>query len=154
MAVLFLDTSAAVKRYVAETGSAWVRQVTDASGGNRVYLSALAGPEMVATLVRGARSQPPLARQLTRLLAAFQTDWTNLFRTIEVDGRVIASAMRLAESHGLRGADAVHLATALELQRQRDASGRAAITFVSADRDQLAAAAQEGLQAEDPNQHR
>lgn len=62
--------------------------------------------------------------------------------------------MDLAETHGLRGADAIHLGAALTLQATRLAAGLTAITLVSADQEQLRAAAAEGLLTEDPNQHR
>jgi hypothetical protein len=61
--------------------------------------------------------------------------------------------MDIAESHGLRGYDAVHVATALEIRDQQTTQGQVQLTFVSADKEQLAAAATEGLQVENPNQH-
>ena len=61
--------------------------------------------------------------------------------------------MDLAEAHGLRGYDAVHVAAAARLERQQQARGLAPIVFVSADHDQLRAAAAEGLTVDDPNQH-
>jgi hypothetical protein len=36
--VYFFDSSAVVKRYVAELGSPWVIQILDPAQGNRVYL--------------------------------------------------------------------------------------------------------------------
>jgi hypothetical protein len=62
--------------------------------------------------------------------------------------------MDIAESHGLRGYDAVHVATALEIRDQQTTQGQVQLTFVSADREQLTAAAAEGLQVEDPSRHR
>jgi predicted nucleic acid-binding protein len=61
--------------------------------------------------------------------------------------------MSLAEEHGLRGYDAVHLAAALELQDRRRAMQLPLLTFVSADDDQLRAAAAEGCPKENPNWH-
>lgn len=96
MIVPFLDTSALVKRFIAEPGSAWVREITDAGSGKRPYTCALAGPELIATLVRGARSQRPLARRLDHLLADVKTQWTNLLRVVDVDTLVVQEAMRLS----------------------------------------------------------
>jgi uncharacterized protein len=153
VAALYFDPSALVKRYIWETGTAWVEQSVDPGAGNEPFVSALAGPEMVATLVRRARSNRPLARQLPRLLTLLRVEWAILFTIRDVDRRAIAESMRIAESYGLRGADAVHLAVALLLERERRASTGEPIIFVSADRDQLAAAVQEGLQVDDPNRH-
>lgn len=50
-----------------------------------------------------------------------------------------------------RGYDAVHLGASLDLHDARRARGLPLLTFVSADNDQRAAAAAEGLPTEDPN---
>lgn len=39
MALYFLDTSALVKRYVAESGSAWVMALCDPASGHVVVIS-------------------------------------------------------------------------------------------------------------------
>lgn len=61
--------------------------------------------------------------------------------------------MILAETHGLRGYDAVHLAAGLDLQDARRQAQLPGLTFVSADGDQLRAAVAEGLTVENPNNH-
>jgi hypothetical protein len=61
--------------------------------------------------------------------------------------------MDLAERHGLRGYDAVHLAAAVFVRRDRQAHAPPPITFVSADREQCSAAAAEGLLTDNPNLH-
>ena len=65
-----------------------------------------------------------------------------------------AQAMELAERHGLRGYDAVHLASALALQQMREVMQLPSLTFVSADVRQRETAAAEGFTVEDPNEHR
>ena len=52
MASYFLDSSALVKRYAAETGSAWVESLTDPRAGNRIYVAAIAHVEVVAAIAR------------------------------------------------------------------------------------------------------
>ena len=153
MSALFFDPSALVKRYIREQGTGWVEGATDPSVGNEPLVSSLAGPEMVGTLVRRARDDRRLARQLPRLLTLLRVDWAILFTVRDIDVLTIAESMRIAETYGLRGADAVHLAAALLLERDRQTTTGDAILFISADRDQLAAAVQEGLQVDDPNRH-
>jgi predicted nucleic acid-binding protein len=58
---------------------------------------------------------------------------------------------RLIEKHGLRGYDAVQLASAILLHRRRQQLGLPPLIFVSADEDLLAAAQAEGLVTENPN---
>ena len=45
MAVYFFDSSALVKRYVQETGTAWVVGVLDPTAGNDLYMARIAGAE-------------------------------------------------------------------------------------------------------------
>jgi hypothetical protein len=55
----FFDSSAIVKRYVAELGSSWVFQLLDPAQGNRIYLARLTGVEVVAGLTRRGQPRPP-----------------------------------------------------------------------------------------------
>jgi hypothetical protein len=59
--------------------------------------------------------------------------------------------MELAERHGLRGYDAVHLAAAGGVQAAHAARGLPPLTFVSADRQQLQVAQAEGLTTDNPD---
>jgi hypothetical protein len=60
--------------------------------------------------------------------------------------------MALAESHAIRGYDAVQLAAAMEIAAASLATGTI-LTLVSADTALNAAAVAEGLTVEDPNTH-
>ena len=63
-------------------------------------------------------------------------------------------AMRLANSHALRAYDAVQLAAALEILRQRQEAGLDPITLISADQALNIAATVERMAVDDPNSHR
>jgi predicted nucleic acid-binding protein len=72
---------------------------------------------------------------------ALDADWPSFF-VLNVTAGTARSASDLAEKHGLRGFDALHLASAIELR----AAGVADLRFSSAN-DRLRAAAQaEGLE--------
>ena len=83
----------------------------------------------------------------------FRLDWQEQYYIVDVEPNVTGQAMDLAETHGLRGYDAVHLAAALQLQEVRRVQGLAALTFVSADDEQLRAAGGEGLPVQNPNDY-
>jgi uncharacterized protein len=142
-----------VNCYVRETGSGWVIQITDATAANEIFWAALAGPETLSAIVRRSRGERWSARRLAATLAAIRFDYGNVLVIVKLDRRVIGRAMDITENHGLRGFDAAHLAAALVVATRRRARGDSPLTFVSADGEQLAAAAAEGLQIEDPNQH-
>jgi hypothetical protein len=72
---------------------------------------------------------------------------------VAISASLIEEAMDLAELHGLRGYDAVQLATALLVEAGMTASGIGPLTLISADGDLNQAAQAEGLLTDDPNQH-
>jgi predicted nucleic acid-binding protein len=149
VAVYYFDTSALVKRYVAETGTPWVQSITDPVNGHDIYVVKIAGPEAISAFVRQAPPLPTLAT----VLADFTFDFHNEYQQLVISDAVIAGAMRLAEMHRLRGYDAVQLAAALELHAARVAAGLPPLVFVCADLALNAAAALEGLAVDDPNAH-
>jgi predicted nucleic acid-binding protein len=147
--VYYFDTSALVKRYVAETGTAWVQGIIDSATGNDIFVAKIAGPEAVSAFVR---ISPPLPN-LAVVLANFVFDFHNEYQQLALTDAVIATAIRVAETHRLRGYDSVQLAAALELQSQRNAVGLPSLVFICADLALNSAAALEGLLVDDPNTH-
>jgi uncharacterized protein len=153
LAVFFLDSSALVKRYLSETGTTWVESLFDAGAGHVVFIAAVTGVEMVAAITRRARggtiSPPDAAAACAQLRADLSVD----YQVVELSTLVLARAMDLAETGGLRGYDAIQLAAALALQTVRSTSGLPPLTFVSADTELNAVATADGLPVEDPNLH-
>ena len=49
MAAYVLDSSALIKRYVRETGTIWVRALTDFRAGHLIYVARIAAVELTAT---------------------------------------------------------------------------------------------------------
>jgi predicted nucleic acid-binding protein len=46
--IYFLDSSALIKRYVTETGSAWVTNLIEPTSGNRIYVARITAVEVVS----------------------------------------------------------------------------------------------------------
>ena len=112
MAVYFFDSSAIFKRYLTEPGTGWVVGITDPAAGHSIYLATITGVEVVSAFVRQA---PPLpAADLARITADFKHDFRNQYQRVAVNDPLIDLAMTLAETHGLRGYDAVQLAAGVE----------------------------------------
>jgi predicted nucleic acid-binding protein len=149
VASYFLDSSAIVKRYLTEVGSGWVRSITDPIAGNNIYLARITGAEVVSALVRQSLP-PPL---LTRNLSDFKNDFQSQYQLISVNSTVVNRAMDLAESHRLRGYDAIQLAAAVEWQQVGKGIGLLLLTFLSADTLLNAAATREGLTVDNPLSH-
>ena len=150
MGAFFLDTSALVKRYVDEMGSAWVRELARPSSGHLIYVAWITGPETMSALIRRQRRMDLTPSQLTAALAQFHAEWERSYRRLDVSRVLMRRAMSLVERHGLRGYDSVQLAAGVEaaaLEGARDSS----IVFVSSDVALNAAAQSEGLSVEDPS---
>ena len=51
----YLDSSALVKRYVVETGSAWVSSLFDFALNNEIFVGAVTSVEIIAAITRRTR---------------------------------------------------------------------------------------------------
>ena len=109
--------------------------------------------EAVAAITLRARRGATSPGDAATAIANFRRDFALGYFAVPITLAVIGRAMDLTETHGLRGYDAVQLATALQVQAQRQANGLPAIVFVSADNNLNAAATAEGLSVDDPNAH-
>ena len=153
MADYFFDSSALVKRYVQEVGSAWVCRLTDPPAGNVTIVSRITGVEVVSALTRKARGGGISAADARAAIAKFRGEFTTGFAVLEITPGLLAEAVRMAEAHRLRAYDAVQLAAALELKTRLLADGLAPPMIISADNDLNSAAQAEGFVVDDPNAH-
>jgi predicted nucleic acid-binding protein len=140
--ILFLDTSALVKLYLAEPGSE--RMHAAATEAPPVAASHLAFAEIHATFARRRREELVLAVELEELRRRFAEDWEELMQ-VPIGAEVLALVPGLCERHPLRGGDALQLASALLLVQEG-----LAVTFACSDRRLLDAAAAEGLATFNP----
>jgi uncharacterized protein len=74
VAVYFLDSSAVVKRYAQEIGSAWVTALTDPQAGHRLYLARITAVEVVAAVARQQRGGAFSSADAAAALADFARD--------------------------------------------------------------------------------
>lgn len=153
MAVYFLDSSALVKRYINETGSAWVLGLFDPTLDNEFFVVAITGVEIVAAITRRARHGSLAVADATLVCNQLRSDLQTDYQIIEITEGIISSAMALAETQGLRGYDAVQLAAGRVINELCGANGLPPIIFISADEELNLAAANEGLLIENPNHH-
>ena len=137
-----------MKRYVQEIGTVWVRALTASGTGNFFYLARITDVEVTAALAR-RRGQPGLSVvQAVAALRQFRRDFGQDYRVVEITVALLQRAAQLADTHALRGYDAVQLAVALDVHARDQA-----LVLVSADAELNAAATAEGLRVEDPNTH-
>ena len=112
--ILYCDTSALLKLYIVEAGSAAVRQrVAEAEA---VAVCRIAWAEVHAALARRAREVPDDAPVIEQAKAALAEDWPR-FVVMEVDQGLVLRAGDYADTFALRGYDSVQLAAAFETGR-------------------------------------
>ena len=112
MTLVYFDSSALVKLVLEEPGTPLAAELWDACDG--ALSSRLAYPEVRAALAASARNHELDADELLNAERAWEEFW-GATRKVELTSDVEQSAGRLASSHALRGADAVHLASALAI---------------------------------------
>jgi len=108
--IVYLDTSALVKHYVQESGSEQVERVIDQA--RLVGTAAVTRVEIAAALAKAVRTRLLSTDEAAEALSAFEAEWESLVR-LQLHELLLARAASLAWEHGLRGYDAVHLASAL-----------------------------------------
>jgi len=153
VSLYFLDSSALVKRYVTETGSAWISALTDPENRNPLIIARITWVEVLSALARRQREGSLTPDDVTRATLAFRYDLDMQYQVAELDRALAEAAGELVTRHPLRAYDAVQLASALRVQSELVRTRAPALTFLSAD-DRLVAIAQaEGLLTDNPNRH-
>ena len=142
--IYFLDTSALVKCYIEEPGSDKIQICI--SQAKVVAVSQLAYPETLSALVRRRQSlQNYSDDQFTLLVKSFRRDWKH-FTVLGINDETLHHIDRLIEVHHLRGADSIHLSTALSFRSVT----KTPVIFVASDIGLLSAARKERLMILDP----
>jgi predicted nucleic acid-binding protein len=134
----YLDTSALIKRFVSEKGSPVVLALIKRN--EPIATAKIAYAEIYAGLTRKLREGGLSNARYALACRQFESDW-NAYLRIELQDTVLLRARDLIKRHPLRGFDAVHLASALNL---KDILGEE-MTFVAADERLLRAAKAEQL---------
>jgi predicted nucleic acid-binding protein len=138
--IAYLDASALVKRYIVERGSRETIALT--ADSEMVATSIVSRAEVAAAFAKAVRAglvKDGLARNAQRRFAG---DWPDLVR-VSVTDSLVERAEGLAWEHGLRGYDAIQLASALTW---RESVGEP-IVLATFDQQLWEAATRTGLEA-------
>jgi len=138
---LYLDTSALVKLYIEEEGSALVRGEVDRAVS--VATSHIAFVEIRSALSRKHGLGEVAAGVFHAARASLEDDWS-CFMVVGITEAVIREAARLVDKHRLRAYDAIHLASAIQFRRETGEEG--SILFAAWDDNLANAAKREGFQ--------
>lgn len=108
--MLYLDSSALVKRYVQEDGSKAVASRFER--GETIYTSVLSFAEVHAAISRKYREKELRASEKEKLVDEFQADWLFSLNILELTATTMSALPSLCEQYFLKASDAVHLSAA------------------------------------------
>ena len=148
----FVDSSALVKNYVREAGSAVVRRLLDPAAQATITVAQITTVEVVAALMRCGRRGDIAHEDAETLAAEFLWDVRNRVDVVPTSDAIVDASVALTRQHVLRAYDAVQLATAVATRATRVDRGLPPVVLVCSDRELNAAARAEGLDVLDPTQ--
>jgi len=143
MTLFYLDSSAWVKRPQSEAGSLWMSRLW--RPGVPFACATLGLVEVLCTIARRHAANSVDPSLTAAVLKSVHEDFEAFVR-VELDDATLRVAESLAPTRRPRGADCIHLASAIRL---RDSSG-APIILIASDAELIAAAAAEGFSTLDP----
>jgi uncharacterized protein len=132
----FFDSSAYAKRYTSEPGSDAVDAICLET--TELALSILCVPELLSALNRRVRERN-LSRQQYNEAKKRLSEEVEDAMIVDLTPSVIATCTTILETSSVRAADALHIACAIQWEAE---------LFVSADKQQVAAARKAGLRTQ------
>ncbi len=153
MTAYFVDSSALVKRYVPETGSAWIRALSAQKAGNSLFIARITWVEVLSALARREREGSLTPTDRTLIIQRFRSDLNNQYQVIELDAKLAETAGQLVGQYPLRAYDAVQLASVLRIQPAFTTEQSTSLIFLTADNRLSTIAQALGLLTDNPNHH-
>lgn len=142
--ILYLDTSALVKRYFREPYSEDI--IYRWKAADQIVTSSVDYAEMMASMHRKKR-ESDLAEKVVRNIAlTFQKEWESFIR-VEVNNELNGYIDRVIEKYPLRGFDTIHLASAIVIRERLSED----FVFACFDERLSEAAKSEGIETFPPN---
>jgi len=135
--ILYFDTSALVKRYIEEDGTAGVDTLWERA--TEVATSSVAFAEGVAAFSRRRREGILTRAGYRRAVLVFHEEHRSFF-LVRITPHLNTVVQRVVEKYPLRGFDAIHLASALIM-----AGAEGELVFACFDKGLNTAAKREGL---------
>ena len=140
--ILYLDSSALVKRYFQERGSHKVLTAWREAEG--IAISVVAWAECLAAFHRKKREGTLSTQELNQVVSQLKQDWGS-FILIHVSSEINQQVEQILKRRPLRGFDALHLASAVVIKKKLKETP----TFACADQHLNTAAGAEGLEVLD-----
>ncbi len=115
--IVYFDSSSIVKWFIDEEKMALSRKIRDKAGIS--LTSPIAFPEVMSAFHRAGKEKYCSTTDLKLIREEFSLIWPN-FQLVEINAFLIQQAGNLVFTHGLKGYDSVHLASALTLKNTEE----------------------------------
>lgn len=129
----FFDSSALIKRYVAEQGTTWVRSTTTPGTANTIVVAEVTQIEVFSGLARRRREGFLRPRSVQALRLMLERHIKREYVVVGLSNLILGRALDLLDTYPLRAYDSIQLASALEVKRQLAETNLELSKFVSAD---------------------
>ncbi|HEV8160489.1 MAG TPA: type II toxin-antitoxin system VapC family toxin [Pyrinomonadaceae bacterium] len=149
----YADSSALVKRHVAELGSSWVQSEFAPASLNKIITGKLSVVEVLSAFNRRQRDKTLTATDYAQISTEFLKAVESEYQILDMTDTVLLEAQRLLETYPLRAGDAVQLASATLANAGLQSANLPALVFLGSDARLLTAANGEGLLTDDPQNH-
>lgn len=146
MTIFYLDTSVVIKRYRTEEGTAFVDHLFDQvfyEKEHKLVTSTLTLLEVTAALRRIQKGGLLSTKDFQRAISIFSKETDNISLR-PLGEEILTKAIHVVMDHALRTADAIHLATAIEVQDIMSPFDESIILLTN-DKEMFRAAKMEGI---------
>lgn len=101
MNILYVDTSALVKRYVKELGYSWMRRAMSARTNNRTFLSELGTLELEVAFTRKMLETSISPTERDAMVRLFHRHLARQYETLPISDQVLTRARQLVRRRDL-----------------------------------------------------
>ncbi|MBF8264382.1 MAG: putative nucleic acid-binding protein, contains PIN domain [Dehalococcoidia bacterium] len=151
MTLFYLDTSAILKMYKSENGSEFVEElIGQRKSGETLVSSLITAVEVFSVASRMTKGNILSRKEYDSLTSRFLADFTSHFQVEAVDNPLIIASITITAIHGLRTADAIHLAA---IQRAKSIVVEPEQFFaVTSDKEMIVACRTESIKVLNPEE--
>lgn len=101
MTAYFFNSSALVKRYVPEIGSAWIQALTAPDTGNELIIVRITWVEVLNAIARRQREGSLTITEVNETIQIFRSDLNNQYQVIDIDRALVETAGQLVIQYPL-----------------------------------------------------
>jgi uncharacterized protein len=151
MSLYFMDSSALAKRYMPETGTTWIREITALHSAHDILIAQITPVEITSAIARQYHDSVINQSSFRDFQDLVLYHIQHQYKVVALSNEIVLQAILLHQQYRLRAYDSIQLATALQLHKRIPINKD--LVFVSADNRLLNTALACGLATDNPNRY-